>query len=294
MDGIVILDKPAGISSAAAVDRVKRELGAKRAGHGGTLDPIATGVLAICLGEATKVASYLLADAKAYVVEVMLGADTDTLDRTGTVVAVGGTSHVSQDLVELALERRLGEQDQLPPMFSAIKQNGVRLYRQARSGVSVERTPRRIRIDQLDLIAFEPPRLTIAVACSKGTYVRSLASDLGRDLGCGGHLTELRRTRSGPFSIDLAQRLDHLDPTKILPMEMALDLPVIATPASLIPRVRSGVQLAPSQVPGSETLQAGQQFQLHDDAGKLIAIARVATDCDRARIIYDRVFRATP
>lgn len=268
MNGIVVLDKPSGISSAAAVDRVKRALGAKRAGHGGTLDPLATGVLVICLGEATKIASYLLADDKSYIADLVLGIETDTLDRTGSIVATRDASGVTPAMLETVLATRRGEQDQIPPMFSAIKQHGVRLYRHARSGVEVERMPRRIRIDQLELIAFEPPRATLAISCSKGTYIRSLVADIGGDLGCGGHLVELRRTRSGVFSIDQALRLEELEPTagvhsslvprrspdegvrkRLLAMEVALTLPIVTIPPGLVARVRSGVQLATTQFP---------------------------------------------
>ena len=211
MHGILVLDKPPGLTSAAAVDHVKRALGVKRAGHGGTLDPIATGVLAICLGEATKVAAYLLADDKEYVAELVLGTETDSYDRAGTITAQRSSAHVTRAAIEAALAARTGEQDQVPPMFSAIKQGGVRLYRQARNGIEVERAPRRVRIDRLELRGFERDRVTIAIACGKGTYVRSIVHDLGTDLGCGAYLAELRRTRSGMFAIDQAQTLDALE-----------------------------------------------------------------------------------
>lgn len=323
MNGIVVLDKPAGISSAAAVDRVKRALQAQRAGHGGTLDPIATGVLVICLGEATKVASYLLADAKAYIAELTLGIETDTLDRTGAIVAVRDAGQVSRDQVETALRARLGEQQQLPPMFSAIKQGGVRLYKQARNGVEVEREPRRICIDHLELVEFAPagcdprhpfplgddgqlspafaagdsavspcvesaPRAVISVACSKGTYIRSLVADIGRDLGCGAHLSQLRRTRSGAFSIARAHPLEGLDGSCVVAMETALTLPVIAAPDERLSRIRSGLQLETAQVPGTEAIEVGQRFQLRDATGNLVAIAHVQD----GRLRYDRVFRA--
>lgn len=288
MNGIVVLDKPSGISSAGAVDRVKRALGAKRAGHGGTLDPMATGVLVICLGEATKVASYLLSDAKAYIAEFVLGIETDTLDRTGTIVATRDASSVTAAMVKAALDRRIGEQEQVPPMFSAIKHRGVRLYQHARSGVEVEREPRRIRIDRLELIAFAPPRVTLAISCSKGTYIRSLVADLGNDLGCGGHLVELRRTRSGVFSIDQAQQLDELDPQRVLPFAAALTLPIVQVPGPLAVRVRSGVQLSTTQLPGIEAMpDSADRLQLHDEKGQLMAIAHV--EC--GRLVYDRVFR---
>jgi len=283
MNGVLVLDKPAGMSSAAAVDHAKKQLRAKRAGHGGTLDPIATGVLAICLDEATKIAQYLLADDKAYRAELVLGRITDTLDRTGIVIEERDASGVTAAQVEAALAGRRGEYDQVPPMFSAIKQDGVRLYKQARRGVEVERVPRRIRIDRLELVAFEGTRITIDVACSKGTYIRSLVDDLGRDLGCGAYLAELRRTRSGLFSIDQAQQLGALDPTRLFPIEAVLRLPAVTTPAALVPFVRSGLQLELAQLQG---VPEAPQFQMVDEAKKVVAIAHAAA----GKIIYDRVF----
>ena len=168
MNGILVLDKPAGMSSASAVDAVKKRLGAARAGHGGTLDPLATGVLPICLDEATKLAQYLLADDKAYDAELLLGVETDTLDRTGTITATREVS-VTREQFLAALGKRTGEQDQIPPMFSAIKQGGTRLYHHARAGIEVEREPRRIRIDALELLHFEPPHARISIACSPCT-----------------------------------------------------------------------------------------------------------------------------
>ena len=285
VNGVLVLDKPPGMSSAAAVDHVKRALRAKRAGHGGTLDPIATGVLAICLGEATKVAQYLLADDKAYRAELVLGKVTDTLDRTGIVIEERDPSGVTRDQIEAALAGRRGEQDPVPPMFSAIKQDGVRLYKQARRGVEVERAPRRIRIDRLELVAFEGTRITLDIACSKGTYVRSLVDDLGRDLGCGAYLSELRRTQSGLFSIDHAQQLTALDPSRLLSIEYVLRLPAVAVPTDLVPYVRSGLQLRLDQLP---PIPETPQFQLIDEAAKVVAIVHA----EAGKIIYDRVFPA--
>lgn len=285
VDGVLVLDKPPGMSSAAAVDKVKRQLRAKRAGHGGTLDPIATGVLAVCLGEATKVAQYLLADDKAYRAELVLGKVTDTLDRTGIVIEERDASAITRDQIEAALAGRRGEQEQVPPMFSAIKQDGVRLYKQARRGVEVERAPRRIRIDRLELVAYEGTRVTLDIACSKGTYVRSLVDDLGRDLGCGAYLAELRRTRSGLFSIEEAQQLQALDASRLLPIEYVLRLPAVTVTTDLVPFVRSGLQLRLDQLP---PIPETPQFQLIDEASKVVAIVHA----DAGKIIYDRVFPA--
>jgi tRNA pseudouridine55 synthase len=287
LNGILVLDKPAGMSSAQAVDHVKRAFRVKRAGHGGTLDPIATGVLAICLGEGTKIAQYLLADDKAYRAELVLGRETDTLDRTGETVAEHDASHVTREMIVAGLAAHLGEQDQIPPMYSAIKQDGVRLYKQARRGIEVDRPPRRIRIDRLELIAFAPgpvPRVTIEMACSKGTYVRSLVDDLGRELGCGAHLAELRRTQSGIFSIDQAQQPDALDATGMLTIEACLRLPAVLAPTELVPFIRSGLQLKLDQLSGLPS--EGTQFQLIDPSAKLVAIAHATSE----KIVYDRVF----
>lgn len=284
MNGVLVLDKPQGLSSAVAVDNVKKRLRVSRAGHGGTLDPIATGVLPICLGEATKIAQYLLADDKAYEADLRLGVETDTLDRTGTITRARAVD-VTREAFEAALAARTGEQDQIPPMYSAIKQAGVRMYQHARAGIEIERVARRIRIDTLELLAWDPPHARIAIACSKGTYVRSLIADLGTAVGAGAHMTELRRTRSGVFTLAQAHDLDRLDNPQLVSMTEATRLPTVVTPEALLHRVRSGVQLPP------ETLAIGpdmyQRFQVVDERGILVAIAHV----ERARIIYDRVFK---
>ena len=282
MNGVLVLDKPAGMSSAQAVDHVKRALGVSRAGHGGTLDPIATGVLAVCLDEATKLAPYLLTDDKAYEADAILGTATDTLDRTGVVTSTRPFDHVTADAVERALAGRRGEGQQVPPMYSAIKRGGIPLYKHARRGVEIEREPRPIRIDRLDLLELAAPRMRLAIACSKGTYVRSLVADLGEDLGCGAHLAELRRTRSGRFAIEDAQRLDALDPARLVGMSQVLAMPAVTVPEALRKTVMDGVQ-HPIERLGAP---AGVQFQLVDESKTLLAIAHD----EAGRIIYDRVF----
>jgi len=266
------------------VAKVRRLLGVERVGHGGTLDPIATGVLPICLGPATKLAQYLLADDKAYEADAVLGVETDTLDRTGVVVAEHPVA-VTREAVLAALVARTGEQDQVPPMYSAIKQGGVPLYARARAGETVERAPRRIRIDRFELLAFEPPRLQLAIACSKGTYIRSLVADLGRDLGCGAHLGELRRTRSGRFTLADAVPLDQLLPevasARLIRPSAALALPVVRIPDELVPKIVSGLQLAVEILGTTEP-----HFQIVDPAGELRAVAHV----EAGRVVYERVW----
>jgi len=279
--GVLVIDKPAGVSSAMAVERVRRDLRIDRAGHGGTLDPLATGVLPICVGAGTKLAQFLLADDKAYEAEGLLGVETDTLDRTGRVISERAV-HVTRDALLAVLAAHLGEQAQVPPMYSAIKQGGVRLYHRARAGEEVERAPRQIRIDRLELLAFAPPRFRIAIACSKGTYVRSLVADIGSALGAGAHLTELRRTRSGKFTIEQAVPLDRLAEATLIPPAQATDLPSVTVPRALVAQVMSGVQL-PVTAFGAGGLE---RFQLVDEAGQLLAVAHPQA----GRTVYDRVF----
>ncbi|HUS28428.1 MAG TPA: tRNA pseudouridine(55) synthase TruB [Kofleriaceae bacterium] len=287
MHGVLVLDKPRDMSSASAVEHVRRRLGIKRAGHGGTLDPIATGVLAICLGEATKLAGYLLADDKEYEADLVLGSETDTYDRTGVVTSTRPADHITAEMIERVLAARTGEQDQLPPIYSAIKQDGVRMYHRARRGETletIERTPRRIRIDRLALLDYTAPVARIAIACSKGTYVRSIVADIGTDLGVGAHMSELRRTRSGTFTLAQAHDLDRMDNCRIVPLEQATKLPIVIASDDHITKIRNGLQMPPDVL--GVAPEIFQKFQLFNEARKLVAVAHV----DRNRVIYDRVF----
>jgi tRNA pseudouridine55 synthase len=279
--GVLVIDKPPGMSSANAVEHVRRTLAIDRAGHGGTLDPIATGVLPVCVGAGTKLAQFLLADDKAYDAEGVLGVETDTLDRTGRVTAER-SAVVARDALLEVLARHLGPQAQIPPMYSAIKQGGVRLYDRARAGEEVARAPRQIRIDRLELLAFEPPRFRIAVACSKGTYIRSLVADIGNALGAGAHLAELRRTRSGRFTLEQAVPLDRLQEAKLVPPHEASGLPRVTVPAALITRIYNGVQLPPAAL-GAEGLE---RFQMVTEDGTLLGFAHP----EAGRTVYDRMF----
>jgi len=202
-----VVDKSAGVTSHDVVWRVRRAMGGGKVGHAGTLDPFATGVLVVCLGAATRLAEWAAAADKRYRAEVTLGVETDTYDRAGNVVETRPVEVPRED-AEAALARFVGELEQRPPAFSAIQVGGRRLYDMARRGQAVEVAPRRVTIHRLDLIAWEPPRLTLDLTCSKGTYVRSLAHDLGAALGTGAHLSALRRLASGRFAIEDAVELD--------------------------------------------------------------------------------------
>ncbi len=286
MHGVLVIDKPAGRSSASAVNRVKKMLRCDRAGHGGTLDPLATGVLAVCVNAGTKIAQYLLADDKAYEATAILGVTTDTLDRTGRVLEERVVD-VDEARLREALARKLGEQDQIPPMYSAIKQDGVRMYHRARNGEDIERAPRRIRIDELTLLDLESRAFRIKVACSKGTYIRSLIADLGTELGCGAHLAELRRTRSGRFTIEQAITFEQLETVDVaahlIPCGLATDLRRVVANAAQLKPIRDGLQLPLGELGGNPAV-----FQVVDEAGQLVAVAHGEGD----KAIYDRVFPA--
>jgi tRNA pseudouridine55 synthase len=200
IDGVLLLDKPLGWSSNHAVQAVKRAFRAERAGHTGTLDPLATGLLPVCLGEATKFSAGLLDADKEYLADVRLGVTTATGDAEGEVLQTRPVSFDARSLAK-ALDALRGEIDQVPPMYSALKRGGRPLYEYARAGVEVERAPRRVTIHALEVLERDGDVLRLRVACSKGTYVRVLAEDLGRVLGCGAHLAGLKRTRVGPLSL---------------------------------------------------------------------------------------------
>jgi tRNA pseudouridine55 synthase len=211
--GVLVVDKPRGPTSFAVVDRVRRLLRARKAGHAGTLDPLATGVLAVCVGEAVKLQQWLAGADKSYEAVVAFGAATDTEDASGRVVARADPAGLEAGRVREALARLTGEIEQVPPMFSAVRVGGRRLHEAARAGEEVERAPRRVVVHALELRDLEAPRdglvrAHLAVRCGKGTYVRTLAADLGRALGVPAHLESLRRTAAGPFTLEQAIPLD--------------------------------------------------------------------------------------
>ena len=210
VDGALLLDKPLGLSSNAALQRAKKLLGASKAGHAGTLDPLASGLLLVLLGEATKFAGPLLDADKEYLATLRLGEKTATGDAEGEVLEEKPVKVTKEALLRV-LARFRGEIEQVPPMHSALKHKGTPLYRLARRGQEVARASRRVRITHLELVDLEQPLLTLRVACSKGTYIRVLAEDIGEALGCGAHLASLRRTGSGRFRVEHAATLESLE-----------------------------------------------------------------------------------
>ncbi len=211
MNGFVVIDKPPGVTSHDVVSRVRRILGTRKVGHTGTLDPFATGVLPVAVNEGTKAIPFLDEGLKGYDALLRFGVKTDTLDMTGRVLHEADGTAVSPDRLEAVVESFIGEISQVPPMFSAIKRDGQPLYKLARKGQEVERQPRRVRINTLEILSVSLPLVTLRVVCSRGTYVRSLADDMGAALGCGAALQELRRTASGAFDIASSVTLESLE-----------------------------------------------------------------------------------
>jgi tRNA pseudouridine55 synthase len=248
IDGALLLDKPLGLTSNAALQKAKRLFGADKAGHAGTLDPLASGLLMVLFGEATKFAGPLLDADKEYLATVKLGQRTSTGDVEGQVLQTREASFSPQDLARV-LERFRGEIEQVPPMHSALKHHGTPLYRLARRGEEVVRAPRRVRISVLELTAHEGATLGLRVVCTKGTYIRVLAEDIGEALGCGAHLGGLRRTASGRFRIEQAATLEALaEPTerrrRLLPLPALLEgLPHAELGAAEETRLRQGQTL---------------------------------------------------
>ena len=202
LEGVLLIDKPSGLTSHDVVDKVRRKLKMKRIGHAGTLDPLATGLLIILVGKATKLSQYLMSLDKVYEGTITLGVATNTYDAEGEVMTTIPVPELTMDTVSKTLESFMGDQYQTPPMFSAVKINGQPIYKLARKGQEVEREPRFIRISRFETTRFESPEIDFSLDCTKGTYVRTLASDIGEKLGCGAHLSGLRRTASDRFRIE--------------------------------------------------------------------------------------------
>ena len=302
---ILVIDKPEGPSSFAVLRRVRalvsRALSGDRparklkAGHGGTLDPAASGVLPICLGEATKLAAFLLEADKAYELTVRFGVSTDTQDATGTIIDRGSTDGLSEAAVRGLLPALLGEIEQLPPMFSALKHRGRPLYAYAREGQEIQRIPRRVRIHELDLLEWVPPDAArLRVRCSKGTYVRVLAADLGRAAGSGAHLGALRRIASGPFSLDQAVTLPALEAL----VDRGDPLPLVSSATALahLPGIRAGEaearalgqgQRVPAAAFGLPAATRGRVRVLRED-DSLLAVAELTAEGAQPLRVFGR------
>ena len=222
MEGVLLVDKPQGLTSHDVVYRLRRKLSMKKIGHAGTLDPMATGLLIMLIGKATRISQYLMSVDKVYEGEATLGVVTDSQDAEGEVMETRPVPELTEAQVREAMKGFLGDQYQTPPMHSAIKIGGVPLYKMARRGEEVEREPRFIRVVSFELNSFTPPKLTFTLHCTKGTYVRTIANDLGQKLGCGAHLSALRRTGSGKFNLSEGLTLDQIETMSLPEIEKRL------------------------------------------------------------------------
>ena len=277
------MDKPAGISSNDVVQQAKRLYGAQKVGHTGSLDPLATGVLPLCFGEATKFSQFLLDADKKYWTRVRLGITTETADADGEVIAQADTSRITESQVAAALQTFVGEIEQIPSMYSALKHKGQPLYKLARQGIEVERAPRRISIYSAELLQFSQASIELRVHCSKGTYIRSLAEDLGAALGCGGHVSALRRLAAGPYVEAHATTLDELREIGDVQDMDALLLPVSSAVGSW-PAVRLHEDTAhyvrqgqPVQVAHAPTDGWVQIFELAEE-DRFLGVGEILTD----------------
>jgi tRNA pseudouridine55 synthase len=281
--GVLVVDKPQGITSFDVVARVRRAYSERRVGHAGTLDPMATGVLPVCLGEATKLVPFLQDGDKEYAAELRLGVTTDTQDADGAVTATRDVA-VSRAQLDALLPSFTGRILQLPPMHSALRVGGKRLYELARQGVEVERQPRPVDVHELRVVDFAPPHLALHVRCGKGTYIRALAADLGQALGCGAHLTSLRRTRVGAFDVSGAVSVEALPLPLVTLADALAGLPSLRIEEADIRDIRDG------KIKTIERLEAppgsvGWVRLLRPD-GSLLAVA----EAEDGRLRLERVF----
>jgi len=274
--GVLLLDKPLKISSNHALQKVKRLFNAARAGHTGSLDPLASGMLPICLGEATKISAFLLDADKTYRFKCRLGEKTTTADAEGEVLESRPWEHIQLSDIECCLPRFMGDIQQVPPMYSALKKDGQRLYDLARQGIEVERKPRPVTIHSLELLSFEKGEVELQTRCSKGTYVRTLAEDLGEMLGCGAYVSELRRLSVGPFEGEMVtmEQLEALAEAGAKDGDYQLDSLLLGLDAGIAdwPRVE---------------LDADSAYYIR--LGQPVQVARAPTE-GRVRIYADGVF----
>jgi tRNA pseudouridine55 synthase len=278
--GLLVIDKPPGVTSRAAVDRVQGWFPrGTRIGHTGTLDPLATGVLVVCVGVATRLGEYVQRMEKVYRAGIRLGARSDTDDADGVVTPIAGAQTPDRARVKHVLQTFVGEVEQAPPAYSAAKVTGRRAYALARRGDNVQLAPRKVQIYDIQLLLYDYPKLDLEVRCGKGTYIRSLARDVGQRLACGGLIESLRRTRVGPFRVEDALRLDVPAPQvpPLLPISLALsELPRVNLTPAQIARLRYGEEI---QLTGPQA--ATDDVAAFDDHGNLVAVVTVAGD--RAR-----------
>jgi len=288
IDGILLLDKPPGLTSNAALQQTKRLFQAAKAGHTGSLDPLATGVLPLCFGEATKFSQFLLDANKRYLTKIRLGVATETGDADGTVVTEKPVPVLGGEELEACLDGFRGEIDQIPSMYSALKHNGEPLYKLARQGIEVERKSRKVTIFHLNLIEQGDDFLVLDISCTKGTYVRTIAEDIGKELGCGAHVEELRRLQSGPFKIEETVTFEELEALvesegtdgldkMLLPVSTAVsDWPAVALPEVAASYLRQGQPVLVAKAPTSGWVRIFSESD--NDENEFLGIGEILDD----------------
>ena len=292
--GIIVVDKPQNMTSARVVAKVKRLLDARKVGHAGTLDPLAEGVLVCCVNDATRLARFLLAGNKTYRATLKLGIETDTQDITGTVMAVKPVKDWPEDAIHAAAKKFEGRIEQQPPVFSALKHKGTPLYRLARRGTPVQKPARQVHIPRIEILEVKLPRVHFEVACSAGTYIRTLCTDIGKQLGCGGHLEALRRIESSGFKIEQAISLKQLEQQvltgngkgHLISMADALaDMPTCIADQKLIEKIKHGKRLTASDIKtgrsSSTSKKQNDNIKIIDDNNVLHAVLNYEKNRDR-------------
>ena len=293
-NGVLVIDKPEGLSSTKTVEQVKKKLKVRKAGHGGTLDPFATGVLPVCLGKGTKIAQFILEGDKEYEGEFELGLETETYDLTGEVVARRPVpKELTLEDLQKVFDEFIGVVAQAPPAFSAAKLHGRPLYKYAREGLKVEKPPKKVEILEFEALKYDPPYVRFRVYCGKGTYLRSLVHGVGQKLGCGATLTRLKRLRKGPFTLEQAITMEELEKElkagrlerRIIPVPKALEfIPALTVSPDLAWRIRQGRPLAISALANMIRLQKVPQkprvpwLRLVTPEGRLVAVLEYPED----------------
>lgn len=283
VNGIFLLDKPKSMSSNHALQKVKRIYDANKAGHTGSLDVPATGLLPICLGEATKFSSFLLDANKSYLVEACLGVTTNTGDAAGEVISHRDIGEINQETLERICSMFIGEIEQIPPMFSALKHNGKRLHELAYQGIEVERPARKITIFDIALQKYDQTHFTIKVTCSKGTYIRTLIQDIGEKIGCGAHVLNLRRLHSGPFDEQQMMSLEELEKvadqgqTELDALLFPLDSSLVDLPKIDLDQMQSKA-LCYGQIVRVNMTAADEQIRVYDESNRFLGIGKLNQD----------------
>jgi tRNA pseudouridine55 synthase len=279
--GIILIDKPANISSAQMVSRVKRILKAKKAGHAGTLDPFATGLMICCINRGTRLARFFLDSHKTYEAVLQLGVETDTQDFTGRALASHAVPALTEEEIAAQFETFVGTSQQVPPVYSALKHNGLPLYAYARKGTPIQKPARQIVISEIHLRETTLPLIRFEVSCSAGTYVRTLCADIGKAFGCGGHLKELRRLKSSGFAVEDAVTLEALEKAKdegdlkrhVIPLEASLKgMALWMVDPFLKENILNGVPLSTQDVPPALSDASGDLIKVIDDHKELLAV----------------------